>query len=1857
MSRRQILLLVAIALLARVLLLGWDAGVGGPHPDERQVGYVAEQVGSWTSDPGFYAYGSLHFFAVRVVAAITGLTIGQSGLILAGRLVSLLSSLAALALGWWLARRAWGRRTADLFLLLTVLVPLDLQQSHYATVEAHHAFWVMATLAAAWWTACSGRSRAAIVLGAAAGASLAVKVSSLSLGLVVLVVIVVAATRRDWPTMPRLAAWAGLAGLASFWLGQPTAFAHRTPPAGAVAALALAALAWTRAERSPLGRRRGPVVLGAALLLIAVVLAGVSASPLLGRARPAGLDSVAGWLAGSLAPALAAPYVRGVDEQVAMVTGRADLPYVRVYAATVPVLYPLRELALWGVGPALLVAALWGCGLVVVRLARRWRRLLGGRRNRASALLIVLLVWLAPMALRLATLDVKFLRYWTPLVVPAALVTAWALVRLGRRRRWIGQTVVATTLLWGVMYLWAFVAPHPHRTAAQWLSAAMSADEVVAFEHWDETLAIRPEDGSVSIVRLPSYELPDDDAKIADMLAVLQQADWLVLTSNRVRATVLANPDRYPRTGRLYRLLLAGEAGFELVTTASRAPRLLGIELPVQRADESFVNYEMPRVVILRRLAEVDVEQLAAELERPLPYLEGLDGPGLEARFVASAPRITPQLGGLRQLVVVVLWAMVLLLAGAAAWLLLLPVTRGLPDTGVGLALVTGWIVPAWALWMGSELGLLTVGPAAASWLLLAALAAALALVRRRRPLIARLWPRRRRAIVTVLAVGAGVLLLFLAIRAVNPAIYWGEKPMDFSFLNAFLRADAWPTGEPWLAGMPLHYYYFGEVLAALPLLLTGVPAAIGYNLDAAAVPAFAAVVLAGLGALLAGRRRARTGAVVLPMLVLLTGNLAWPFLLGMARAHRWFDLWWATSRVVPVAAAIDEYPLWTALFADLHGHFLALPVLLAAFTWALVAVHLRDRRWLVAAAGCGLAVAVLVATNPWDLLVLVGALSVGVVLVGGAVWRSLVRLTVAAAISLLAAAPFVVELVRGLDAGAGGGRIAFLTDADFAPAWAVVRHLGLFLLPLLVVALPPRRDLKLVLPLTVVGALAGLSFGSQAAALALAAMVVLLAAAARSRCRLDRLAFALATVAMVVVGGAERFTLIDRMNTIFKLYNGVWVLLAVALGILLVASPPRRRQLLVAVWLPLELVALVNLPLGVAQSWLQPRIASPRPTLDGQAYLRRRQPDEWFAVQVVAAVARPGEAVAEAAGDAYGPYTRIAMHTGVPTVVGWPWHLQQRGHARSEVDARYADLATLYGGSNPRQRRRILDRYRVGWIVVTALERRTYSLGDGDPFADVPGVVPFARHGRAAVNRVRPLPAGPQPLVRRGDAASLPALPPGVERLAGVVAAPVLPVARAARAVGDGIAVLLWDGSVAVVDAAGATRDHVAAAPCVDGVLGVVGEQPVVSCATGDAWQAAGNRWRRLTVLPAGAIGLTAAGGDDATTWWAWGPGGGWVRAGAGSWRRVVTGAVTTLAVTPDRIAWADGTRVWAGATVATAQPVAGALARVTQLSWDGASLWAVAAAGVYRSGGALLPWRAAAPGVDHLVAAVTTPSGVRLLQATGELLDVAPPLCRSPWQSWPQGTAGGLREPRGLAVAAAGWFVVADTLGHGVVAYDRDGGCLDRWGVVGDQPGQFREPAGVAIAPDGTVAVADTWNGRIQLLRGDGTVAVVGSDLYGPRDVVFTPEGGVVVADTGNRRVVEFAPPSWRERIVVRFEHAVVGLAWVDGLLAVAVPDGGIVALVEPASGSVRRTLEVPGWHDGGQQEGYLARLGGGELVATAPRSGGLWLLDTVGDRPPRQIAAATKGLTGIAVLPGGRLLAAQTWEHQLVRLAPQE
>ncbi len=182
-------------------------------------------------------------------------------------------------------------------------------------------------------------------------------------------------------------------------------------------------------------------------------------------------------------------------------------------------------------------------------------------------------------------------------------------------------------------------------------------------------------------------------------------------------------------------------------------------------------------------------------------------------------------------------------------------------------------------------------------------------------------------------------------------------------------------------------------------------------------------------------------------------------------------------------------------------------------------------------------------------------------------------------------------------------------------------------------------------------------------------------------------------------------------MNTVFKFYFAawnLWSLAAAAMAAEFLDSGERRcRAARALILLPLCL----GLFYPVLATWTKTDGFHPYGgrTLDGTAYLARTSADdaaaiEWLNSQVDSGV------IAEAVGGSYSGYARISAHTGLATVVGWPFHeVQWRGDA-GPLGSREADIALLYQTRDWVEAQAIVQRYGIDYIYVGPLEQATYA-------------------------------------------------------------------------------------------------------------------------------------------------------------------------------------------------------------------------------------------------------------------------------------------------------------------------------------------------------------------------------------------------------------------------------------------------------------------------------------------------------------------------------------------------------------------
>ena len=167
-------------------------------------------------------------------------------------------------------------------------------------------------------------------------------------------------------------------------------------------------------------------------------------------------------------------------------------------------------------------------------------------------------------------------------------------------------------------------------------------------------------------------------------------------------------------------------------------------------------------------------------------------------------------------------------------------------------------------------------------------------------------------------------------------------------------------------------------------------------------------------------------------------------------------------------------------------------------------------------------------------------------------------------------------------------------------------------------------------------------------------------------------------------------------------------------------------------------------------------------PTLDGFAFLKQHQPEDYQAAQWLIENVPGRPVVLEAVGGPYSHYARIATQTGLPTVLGWPQHerLWRGAAAESAIVERERDIDTIYRASNLAEVRYLLDRYNVEYIVYGYLEASKYRDSGAAARAKFEaGLETVFRAGNTAVYKVGTgglLPGGAPAQLPRGGAVGM---------------------------------------------------------------------------------------------------------------------------------------------------------------------------------------------------------------------------------------------------------------------------------------------------------------------------------------------------------------------------------------------------------------------------------------------------------------------------------------------------------------------
>jgi hypothetical protein len=564
-----------------------------------------------------------------------------------------------------------------------------------------------------------------------------------------------------------------------------------------------------------------------------------------------------------------------------LVAGRQDYPPGHQWTNRPAYIFPFQNMVLWGLGLPLGLAAWAGFAYALYRLVRyrEWQHLLT-------------VTWVGVTFAYTGQQWVKTLRYFLQIYPFLALLAAWGLVALWDRvmtdrrpmtedhRRWspivdlaarasvivIALAVIGYTLFWATAFATIYTRPVSRVAASHWIFENVPRGATLANEHWDDPLPLRvggrdPFGGMYHGVMMNWYD-EDTPEKRAQAIEWIDQADYIILSSNRLYGSIPRLPMRYPLTTKYYEWLFDGTLGFDKVAQFTSRPQLFGIEINDDDAEEAFTVYDHPKVLIFKkssRYSRAHIEQLFDSVDLSEVYRfwprEATAAP--TALLLTPADREAQTRGGtwseifnpndFANRVPVLVWLALIEILGWLAFPLAFVALRALADRGYIFAKALGVLLPAWGAWTLASYHLLPFSRASiAVVIVFIAILSAVALGWRGRDLVAFLRARWKIVLVEEIAFlmffGA-----FLLIRYGNPDLwhqwYGGEKPMDFAHLNAVIKSTWFPPYDPWFAGGYLNYYYFGQVINATLIKFSGIVPEVAYNL---ALPMYFALTAMG---------------------------------------------------------------------------------------------------------------------------------------------------------------------------------------------------------------------------------------------------------------------------------------------------------------------------------------------------------------------------------------------------------------------------------------------------------------------------------------------------------------------------------------------------------------------------------------------------------------------------------------------------------------------------------------------------------------------------------------------------------------------------------------------------------------------------------------------------------------------------------------------------------------------------------------------------------------------------------------------------------------------------------------------------
>ncbi len=623
-------------------------------------------------------------------------------------------------------------------------------------------------------------------------------------------------------------------------------------------------------------------------------------------------------------------------------------------------------------------------------------------------------------------------------------------------------------------------------------------------------------------------------------------------------------------------------------------------------------------------------------------------------------------------------------------------------------------------------------------------------------------------------------LFLWAFIHSYAPDIHGLEKYMDYGFVNSFLRSEYLPAKDMWFTPFAINYYYFGHLLTAMLTKLSGISSTITFNLMLSTIFAFCFTQTFSIGANLytflrtnervSVLKRTLTG-VLTACLVTLAGNLH--IVYAFFKPYKtdnpvpfWqlqfapFDFpnnsYWYPNATRFIDHTIHEFPIYSWVVADLHGHVLDIPfvLLILALFLSLIIAHTQPKLeddqsdenivnktfqvHPLLLLFIGLLLACMYMTNAWD----------------GAIYL-LLAVLVLVYIHGLKIPFYKKRLGKEEDDGVEIIRKNEPKKRLWKPKeWQVIWGRDLLLSILMITAgffiftTPYNINFKpfvsgigvLCMPdfLNSIGKIGPFLFEADHCQRSLWWQLLILYGffyffvvifaiqilRSKRQTPTDVFVLLLIILATFLIIVPEFFYVKDiypahyRANTMFKMVFQAFILLSISTGYIIVKTfsemqlrdgrPLNRIKELAFFITTLLIVSLVlTYPYLAVKSYYGD--FKMYKGLDGLTYLKTLYPADYEGIAWLNDNVTGQPVILEAQGDSYTDYGRVSANTGLPTVLGWTVHEWLWRGSYSIPSPRIEQIKTLYETSNTQTASSLLKQYNVEYVFIGTMEYQKY--------------------------------------------------------------------------------------------------------------------------------------------------------------------------------------------------------------------------------------------------------------------------------------------------------------------------------------------------------------------------------------------------------------------------------------------------------------------------------------------------------------------------------------------------------------------